>query len=126
MAKWDRQIEVAARIKTLRDELRRWEAEFERLMSGTSNMPTDSGNGTSAPGSLPAKVLVYLESHPDVIATTEDVTRALGTDNAHAVGSALARLLKAHRIQRLARGKYAALTGVVSDSSLIGKSEGGK
>ena len=48
MAKHDRLIEVAARVKTLRDQLRQAEAELEAVLSGKSDESGKSKAGTVA------------------------------------------------------------------------------
>lgn len=131
-------IELAARVKSLRDELAKAEAELDAQLSGGRRARRDaapvdqprlremmlvppapitdaesaaraSGAG-SVEGGIPERVLRALEGGPTGQRWTPmAVARAIGERNVNNVRNTLGRLNDLGRVRRLARGVYAAM-----------------
>lgn len=107
MGQRDRLIEVAAKVKALRDELRQWEGELDRLLRG---QPTELlGRKKGPTKGIARDVVAALEAEPARVFSAETLTLELANGaSLHTVRSTLSRLAKDGQIEKVDRGQYRA------------------
>ena len=104
MAKYDRLIDIAARVKALREELKQAEAELERVVSGDD----DAARAVARPGSVADRVLNVLLKEPMREYGVEELSVAVGEVTPSTLRSTVARLAREGVIDKRQRGKYRA------------------
>jgi len=106
MAQRDRLIEVAARVKALRDELQRAEAELDGLLNGA---PSELLSRRKAPSKgVAARALAAVLAEPTRVFSAETLAPELGVENVNTVRSTLSRLAINGAIEKIERGQYRA------------------
>ncbi len=114
----ERVIELAFRIKAIREELPQLEAELDALLRG-ENVPLRNVTVRLRPpakanmngGSVVTPIMQFLTDHPGKAFNAAAIRKA--TDIAHmpSLRSALLRLTQQKKIERAGRGKYRAKAG---------------
>ncbi|MGD0076293.1 MAG: hypothetical protein ABSD31_18440 [Candidatus Binataceae bacterium] len=102
-------IESAARVKKLREELEKAEAELDRLLgSGSRARKTRPQKPQPARGTMTGKILKTLETSPKQTFSPAQLAERLAIKNIKSLKSTLLRLAQRRSIRKVGSGAYAA------------------
>ena len=102
-------IESAARVKKLREELDKAEAELDRLLGrGSPARKTRSPKPQPAMGTMTGKILKTLETFPKQTFSPDQLAERLAIKNIKSLRSTLLRLARGGSIRKVGSAAYAA------------------